>query len=346
MLSHTGSPPAVGIRVDNSGTAGSGMTRPPLADPGGPRGFFEAVRHVVSGSAEELASLLDAEPALVHARSTAAVVPYDGYFHGATLLHHVAGNPLIRPVSDGAPQALVALLERGAEVDAATRAGPSQPDDVGWTTLGLVATSAAARQAGVQRTLMDRLLAAGADPDARGGGTLMGALFYGESAAAEHLAASGATLDLVAASGVGRVDAMMPWLERLAAEGPAGVADGRALVHYSQVRWPDHAPPAERGRHVLGMALTYAALHGRLAALDLLLEAGADPNHRAPFQHGATPLHWAAMGDAPAAVERLLAAGADPEARDDEFESTPLGWALHLGRPRAAAVLRGPTTRA
>jgi hypothetical protein len=36
-----------------------------------------------------------------------------------------------------------------------TRPGPAQPDDIGWSTLGLVATSDAARRAGHQRPLLE-----------------------------------------------------------------------------------------------------------------------------------------------------------------------------------------------
>lgn len=228
------------------------------------------------------------------------------------------------------------LIAAGAEVDAATLPGPSQPDDIGWTTLGLVASSAEARRAGIQQSLMDELLAAGADPDARGGGCLMGALYYGETDAAEHLARRGARLDLIAAAAVEDTAALTAHL----AGGPEAIAGAPRLVHYARVAWPEHADATDATRDILGMALIYAALHGRVRAITMLADAGADPRHVPPFEHHATPLHWAAMGDRPEAVHALLAVGADPEARDGEFGSTPLGWAEHLGRPAAAAALR------
>jgi hypothetical protein len=40
-----------------------------------------------------------------------------------------------------------------------------------------------------------------------------------------------------------------------------------------------------------------------------------------------TPLHAAAWNGDPASVRLLLDAGAHPAARDDEHDSTPLGWA-------------------
>jgi len=78
---------------------------------------------------------------------------------------------------------------------------------------------------------------------------------------------------------------------------------------------------------------------GRMDIFNYLLEAGADPDHRPPFDSGATALHRAAMGDHPVAIHLLLEAGADPEARDLEFHSTPLGWAKYMRRSKALEAL-------
>lgn len=282
---------------------------------------------LLAGDREELAELLRERPELVRFRMATTEVPYDGYFHGATLLHHVAGNPFIHDLPEETVDLTRVLLELGAEVDAVTLQGPSQPDDIGWTTLGLVATSLEARTAGHQRALMDVLLDAGADVDARNGGCIMGALYYGEYDAATYLAERGARLDLIAAAGIGDVRRVAEMLDH-------DLEDGR-LVHYSLEPWPDDATRMD----LLGLALSYAALHGRVEVISLLVEAGADPNHRPPFDHRATALHWAAMGDQPESVRALLGAGADPRLRDMRFDSTPLGWAEHLGRPAAAEAL-------
>lgn len=284
---------------------------------------------LLSGDRAGLDELLRERPGLVRSRMATTEVPYDGYFHGATLLHHVAGNPFLQELPEATVSLARMLLELGAEVDAVTLQGPSQPDDIGWTTLGLVVTSLEARKAGHQRKLMDVLLDAGADVDARNGGCIMGALYYGESAAAEYLAERGARLDLVAAAGVGDVRRVAEMLDR-------NPEDGR-LVHYGLEPWPDDATRMD----LLGLALSYAALHGRVEVMSLLVEAGADPNHRPPFDHRGTALHWAAMGDQPGSVRALLGAGADPLLRDRRFDSTPLGWAEHLGRSAAAEALRG-----
>lgn len=299
-------------------------------------GLADARALILAGDAAALGERLEAEPVLIRASWPGAEAPYDGYFNGATLLHHVAGNPLLQPLPATIVEVAETLLDAGAPVDAATRPGPSQPDDIGWTTLGLVATSAEARRQGAQEPLLDLLLSRGADPDARGGGSLVGALYYGESAAAERLARAGARLDLPAASGVGELGR----LRELLAGGPEALAGAHRLVHYGRVPWPAGLDGEGEARHLMGMGLVYAALHGRMQALELLLAAGAHPDHRPPFDHGATALHWAVMGDRPGSVRVLLEAGADPAARDREFDATPLGWAEHLGRPAAAAALR------
>jgi ankyrin repeat protein len=299
--------------------------------------FDSALGHLLSGDLGSLAGALSAAPELVHARASRSGRPYDGYFHRATLLHHAPGNPLLRPLPASIVEGARPLLEAGAEVDAVTEQGPSQPDDIGWTPLGLAASSGEARNAGVQIPLMELLLRWGADPDARGGGVMMGALYYGQGEAARYLAGAGATLDVVAAAGVGARERLEDFLDLPAEE----LAVRPRLVHYARAAWPRDLPPGEQAAHLRGLALVYAALHGQEDCVRLLLEAGVDPDHRPPFEHGATPLHWAVMGDQPAAVRILLAAGADPGARDREFDSTPAGWAEYLGRPRAAEALRG-----
>jgi hypothetical protein len=300
---------------------------------------FETARTLLStGDLSSLAVLLDEHPGLTAARAPNDDPPYDGYFNGATLLHHVAGNPLIEPIPDTVLAGARLLIERGAEVDAVTRAGPSQPNDIGWTTLGLAATSAALRRAGAQAALIDLLAAAGADLDARNGGAVMGALYYGETHAARHLADRGCRLDLIAAAGVGDLDRVATELER----SDEDLAAAPRLAHYSRIPWPAHGSPHAAAIDIRGMALVHSALHGRLEAMRLLLDAGCDPDHRPPFEHGGTALHWAVMGDRPGAVRLLLAHGADPHARDAEFDSTPAGWAEHLGRPAATEALSGP----
>ncbi|MBT8487849.1 MAG: hypothetical protein HKN72_00220 [Gemmatimonadetes bacterium] len=291
----------------------------------------EARLLLLEGDKDGLATLLDARPDLIRSRFATTDVPYDGYFHGATLLHHVAGNPLIIELPANIVELTQHVLKRGAEVDSVTLQGPSQPSDIGWTVLGLVATSAAARTAGAQGPLMNALIEAGADIDARNGGSLIGALYYGEGQAARYLADKGARLDLVAAAGLGDTPRLADFL------GEGGDEPEVRLAHYGLADWPKDAGRRER----LGVALIYAALHGHVEAMQMLLDAGADPDDRPPFDHHGTALHWAVMGDQPGAVRVLLEAGAERNVRDRSFGSTPEGWARHLKKTAALGALSG-----
>jgi len=274
-----------------------------------------------AGDAAALTRLLDADPALVAARVASRDGHYCGYFYRATLLHHVAGNPSIRPLPPNTVALATLLLDRGAEVDAATEAGPSQPDDIGWSALGLVATSDEARRGGHQAALLELLVARGADVDFRDGGPLMGALYYSEQDAARWLVERGARVDLVAAAGLGRIELMAQHGEH-------------TLVHYCQRR----GRPTTRAE-VLSLALCYASLGGHGDAVAWLLDQGASPSERAPFDHDATPLHWAALHDRADVVALLLARGADRTVRDRTYDATPSGWAAHNGHAELASTL-------
>jgi ankyrin repeat protein len=289
-------------------------------------GLDDALDAFYQGDRARLEALLDADPSLVAARVERDGGHYCGYFHRATLLHHVPGNPAIRPLPPETVELATLLLDRGAAVDAVTAPGPAQPHDIGWTPLGLAATSADARDAGVQRALIDLFLARGADIDARNGGPLMGALYYGEADAAAMLVDRGAHVDLPAAAGLGRIDLM----ERLVVDRAPHV-----LVHYSMC--------VERPRsraEVLALALTYAAMGGHTAAVAWLLDAGAGVNAVAPFDHEATALHWAALRGHEATARLLLDRGADRTLRDVTHDGDPAGWADHAGHTALVELLR------
>ena len=86
-------------------------------------------------------------------------------------------------------------------------------------------------------------------------------------------------------------------------------------------------------------ALMEAARDGRFDTAALLLEAGADPNHRAGENAlNLTPMHMAALSGDPAIVTLLAEAGAaiDPLGRK---KATPLSWCLGEGKIEAALTL-------
>lgn len=82
-----------------------------------------------------------------------------------------------------------------------------------------------------------------------------------------------------------------------------------------------------------------AAKLGQPRSVQLLLDAGADPNAHDAF--GDTALRWAASNADPFTTAALLARGADPSAPDRDGR-TPLDWVL----PADAPDTKGPPTRA
>lgn len=96
-----------------------------------------------------------------------------------------------------------------------------------------------------------------------------------------------------------------------------------------------------------GDALVYAADHGNVEAVRLMLDVGFPVGAR--DRDGTTALHAAAGSGSADAVAALIAAGADLESRDAMFGGTPLSWAtvgsgLRMGRnpaPDRAGTVRG-----
>jgi RNA polymerase sigma factor (sigma-70 family) len=76
---------------------------------------------------------------------------------------------------------------------------------------------------------------------------------------------------------------------------------------------------------------------GGLERVKLFLDRGANPNNANWM--GMTYLHMQALNDYPEAVEMLLDYGADVNAIEDEYDSTPLGWAAHWGKRESAEIL-------
>lgn len=126
--------------------------------------------------------MLAANPDLVRARAETSEPPYNGYFHNAALLHHVAGNPIRGDLPANIVQITQTLLDAGADVGAECGGGPDQPDTGGGNTLGLVASGARAAEQGLSEGLIDTLIGAGADVNAGNGGCLMTALYHTSSA--------------------------------------------------------------------------------------------------------------------------------------------------------------------
>jgi ankyrin repeat protein len=73
--------------------------------------------------------------------------------------------------------------------------------------------------------------------------------------------------------------------------------------------------------------VAHAARNNETAVVHAMLKAGLPVDARG--QHNATPLHWAAFHGNREMVNAIVPFGPPLEATDGDFNSTPLGWAVH-----------------
>ncbi len=302
--------------------------------------FEHALQVVDRGDVEALRALLIADPSLIGMHSTSVAPPYDGYFHGATLLHHVAGNPIRSPLPANIVDVARVLLESGADPEATCGGGPSQPKSGGGTVLGLVTSGAQAHQLGHTENLLDLLLEFGARLDPDGG--MFGSLYHvveyrGQREVSQMLFERGVRADLPIAAGLGNVPLMETFLTE---EGrlTAGAGD----IWARTVRGGKEIRPSE----LLNDALLAAAANGWPSAVDWLLDHGAPIDGvRSWGAFPVTALHCAGWAGWPDVVTRLLARGADATVREPTHQGTALGWASHAGNEDAVRAFRAAGVR-
>jgi ankyrin repeat protein len=261
--------------------------------------FEAAADAIVDGDAPTLRRLLRDAPSLIGARSTRE--------HNSTLLHYVSANG-VESYRQKTPKNIVdiakILLDAGAEVDA-----ESDVYGGGATTLGLVATSAHPKGAGLQIPLIDLLLEHGAQTNRPGGGNdhnlITACLRNGCPEAATHLVERGAIPDLEGAAGVGRLDLVKAFFD----VGP-------------------HAQ-AKPSRKDIAHAFGEACAHGHRDVAEFLLDNGMPIDGRSNLiGNGHTGLHAAAIGGHMDVVDLLLRRGAQVNELDDSWGTPPLAWAL------------------
>jgi ankyrin repeat protein len=257
--------------------------------------FEHAVDSLLIGDVETVVSLVTAMPRLVRARSH--------HPHQATLLHYLAANGVEQERQRSpanAPEIARILLSHGAHADALAEMYGGQ-----YTTMSMLVSGVHPAQAGVQSALVETLLDFGAAIEGVGSGEtpLITALAFGYREAAEALAERGASVEnLVAAAGLGRIALVAQLFPSASAE--------------------------ERHR-----ALALAAQHGQADIVQLLLEAGEDPNRFNPagFHGHSTPLHQAVYNGHTEVVHLLVERHARLDLRDTVYQGTPLDWAKHAG---------------
>ena len=265
--------------------------------------FRNAVAALDAGDLPALGALLRQYPTLVRHQCVTGDWYEQGYFHGALLLHHVAGNPIRQPIPPNILDVARLLLKHGADPNAATAGG--------CRTIGLLLTSKQASEAGVAVPLADLLREAGAvdtleDPD-----ILTMPLLNVAPATARELVKRGARVDLRHAAGLGDLDRL------------------RALL------------AAGEEEHLREEALVFAAIRGEIEAARILVAHGARGDVLLS-PGGATPrtaLHEAANRGHREIVETLLAAGASPRVVEPCFGGTASGWARHGGHEEIADLL-------
>ena len=266
--------------------------------------FNEALAALDAGDVGALQKLLAADPTLVHARTN--LDAQHGYFAGATLLHHVAGNPWRdNPLPKNIVEIARVLLEAGADVHARTLGTNGGP------TMGLLVTGKQASDAGVTGPLMDLLLRYGAHLDLTKDDALDQPLANHSPRAAEKMIALGAKPDVLAAAALGRMDLLRDFFDD---KGRLRSRPRRNGVEMSE-------------RDAIGLALLYAYVRDEREAVDFLLEK--DGNWNMTGVNNGAMLHRAAIVGDLDMVKRLVAKGADVGNRDNPFMTTPLGWAHH-----------------
>ena len=95
-------------------------------------------------------------------------------------------------------------------------------------------------------------------------------------------------------------------------------------------------PDVHRLSFINTAAIHWSLWPGNEEVMELLLQAGADPNH--PMGDGSTPLHCAALSDLKETARLLLMYGADPTRRNVEWK-TPLQVAAEGKSWEVAGVL-------
>jgi hypothetical protein len=223
----------------------------------------------------------------------------EGYFAGATLLQHIAGNPGRCPIPNNIVDIARLLISRGA------RDEPPRPR----YTIGLLLTSKQASEAGVALPLIDLLIAEnGVEIDLTDPSILDGPLGNHAPATALELIRRGAKMNISHAAALGRLDLIKSVVN--------GDADPAVVSLPSE--------PSE-ARVQLETAFITSCQHGHNDICEFLLDHGVDPAAQA--NAGQTGLHYAAHCGQLETLNMLIARRAPLEEKN-MYGGTVLGQAL------------------
>ena len=284
------------------------------------KAFYEAVEAMDAGDSETLQKLLAEYPELAAARGYFDEYYEYPYFRGATLLHHLAGEPQRVPLPENAVELAAALLSAGADPNAATY------DSI--SVLDLFIESDPLEWAESKPAMIQLLVTNGVDANRNRGQILWDALRERDLDLARMLVAEGAAVDLRFAAGVNRVDLMAEFFD---AEGQ--LKEGIGHLYHPD---PDTVLTAEQ---IMVEALNFAAYSGALEAAEFLLDRGVDINGIASgfsrYDRGSAPLHKTVMADQLEMARLLLARGADPLVRARRYDITPYQLSNYLNTSEA-----------
>ncbi len=171
------------------------------------------------------------------------------------------------------------------------------------------------------------LLAYRADPEARYGDSghtaLSWAVTCGSLDFARTLVKLNVKPDLFCAAGIGSLEHVQQFFDESSTLKPNAARTGSSRYTPEGQRLPC-PPPTPREQ--ISDALYIASRNGCAEIARYLLTKNPDLNFRA--YNGGTALHWAYFSGSKPVIEMLLNAGADPNARDDVLHCTPRAFGI------------------
>ena len=286
--------------------------------------FYQAVQAIDAGDGETLRKLLSDYPKLAAARGYFDEYYEYAYFRGATLLHHVTGEPQRVPLPENAVELAAILLAAGADPNAATL------DSV--TTAELAVAADQLEWAEIKGDLLSLLYEQGADPDRNNGKVLHDLLTSRQMELAKVLLAAGASVDLRFAAALNRTDLLAGFFK-----------DGAPTPEANRL-YRANPDTILTDQQVVDEALHYAVYNSGREAIDFLLERGANIDALVggfwPWDWGSTALHKAVDTEDVELIRYLLEKGADTTIGDARWSETPYDWAGYYGNDAMREVLK------